>query len=50
MYASELGHGACAQMLLEAGARKDLETKTGATALSLARSKEHAALCALLER
>ena len=49
MYASEHGHVACARALLEAGARQDLETKQGATALSLARSNGHAVLCALLE-
>ena len=49
MYACELGHGACTQMLLEAGARKDLNTKEGSTALSLAQSKGHAALISLLE-
>ena len=35
--------------LIEAGARKDLETMQGSTALSLARSNGHSALCALLE-
>ena len=49
MYASEHGHDACVQALIEAGARKDLETKKGSTALSLARSNGHSALCALLE-
>ena len=49
MFAAENGHDACARALLEAGARQDLETSEGSTALSLARSKGHAALCALLE-
>ena len=49
MYACQMGHELCAQALIEAGARKDLETKKGSTALSLARSNGHSALCALLE-
>ena len=47
--AAQNGHDGCARALLEAGARKDLATAAGSTALSLARSNGHAALCALLE-
>ena len=43
------GNEHCARVLIEAGARKDLETMQGSTALSLARSNGHSALCALLE-
>ena len=33
----------------QAGARKDLKTEKGSTALSLAQQNKHAALCALLQ-
>ena len=49
MLACNGNHEQCARALIEAGARKDLETKKGSTALSLARSNGHSALCALLE-
>ena len=39
----------CVRALLEAGARKDLTTQQGSTALSLARQNGHDALCRLLE-
>ena len=37
------------KQLVDAGARKDLNTKEGSTALSLAQSKGHAAPITLLE-
>ena len=50
MYACQNGHEQCARTLIKAGARKDATAKAGSTALSLARSNGHTALCELLER
>ena len=49
MLSCKNGHEHCARALIEAGARKDIETKKGSTALSLARSNGHDAVCALLQ-
>ena len=38
-----------ARALLEAGARKDVESNAGSTALSLARMNGHSEICELLE-
>ena len=35
--------------LLEAGARKEIKNSSGSTALSIAKSKGHTAICKLLE-
>ena len=46
LLSAQYGHEQCARALIEAGARKDLETKKSSTALSLARSKlAQRALC-----
>ena len=38
-----------ARALLEAGARKEIESNAGSTALSLARKNGHSEICELLE-
>ena len=43
------GHERCARALLEKGARKDVRTDRGSTALSLAQKNGHNAVCALLQ-
>jgi ankyrin repeat protein len=48
MYAAEAGQQHCVHMLLSAGARKEVQTATGKTALSLARDSGHTVICDLL--
>jgi ankyrin repeat protein len=48
MYAAEAGQQHCVHRLLRAGARKEEQTATGKTALSLARDKGHTVICDLL--
>ena len=48
MYAAGAGRQHCVHALLAAGARKELQTATGATALSLARESGHTVICELL--
>ena len=48
MFSCQDGHHLCARALIEAGAHKDTQTKKGSTALSLARSNGHEAVCVLL--
>ena len=49
MYAAGAGRQHCVHALLAAGARKELQTTTGATALSLARESGHTVICELLD-
>ena len=49
MFAAQNGHELCACALLKAGARKDVESNAGITALSLARKNGHSEICELLE-
>ena len=48
LWASFNGHLNCAQVLVNAGADKSVNSKFG-TAASLARQNGHTAICALLE-
>ena len=49
MYSAQNGHDLCARALLEAGARRDVKTKAGNTALGLAKRNGHSTLVSLLE-
>ena len=49
MLAAETGNDLVARVLLEAGARKDLKTRSGETALDIAKRNGHAAICKLLD-
>ena len=48
MYAATAGQQHCVHMLLSAGARKEVQTAAGNTALSLARDSGHTVICDLL--
>jgi len=48
MYAAKAGQQHCVHMLLSAGVRKEVQTATGKTALSLARDSGHTVICDLL--
>ena len=48
MYAAGAGRLHCVQALLGAGARKELQTATGKTALALAHDSGHTVICDLL--
>jgi serine/threonine-protein phosphatase 6 regulatory ankyrin repeat subunit B len=48
MYAAKAGQQHCVHMLLSAGARKEVQTAAGKTALSLARDSGHTVICDLL--
>ena len=48
MYAAGAGRLHCVQALLDAGARKELQTAKGKTALSLAHDSGHTVICDLL--
>ena len=48
MYAAASGRLHCVQALLGAGARKELQTAKGKTALSLAHDSGHTVICDLL--
>jgi ankyrin repeat protein len=48
IYAAKAGQQHCVHMLLSAGARKEVQTATGKTALSLARDSGHTVICDLL--
>ena len=49
MYSSMQGNAEVVEMLLHAGADKDLRSTSGASALSLSRDGNHHAVCKLLQ-